>query len=149
MSCSDFSIDSLECSELTNSNDNIKYARQNTTSDKNEWQLIESIDLMSVPLYSGPVSLQELKRIEVNGDKILELETKEFSSMNKKKYLSSTTNKSSLNVNNNLLSNLLIYKKKNYFIIFKQLKNFKHPKKQEKNYNPRYHLKLFTRKQNP
>lgn len=111
MSCSDFSIDSLESSEFTNSNENIKYARQNTTSNNNEWQLIESINLISVPLYSGPVSLQELKRIEVNGDKILELETKEFSSMNKKKYLSSTTNKSSINVINYLLSNLLIYKK--------------------------------------
>ncbi|CAH1736415.1 unnamed protein product [Aphis gossypii] len=128
MSYSDFSIDSLECSKFINSNDNIKYARQNTTSGNNEWQLIESIDLMSVPLYSGPVSLQELKRIEVNGDKILELETKEFSSMNKKKYLSSTTNKSNIN-----------------------LKNFKHSKKQEKNYNPRYLLKLllFIIKQNP
>lgn len=148
MSCSDFSIDSLECSELTNSNDNIKYARQNT-SDNNEWHLIESIDLMSVPLYSGPVSLQELKRIEVNGDKILKLKTKKFSSMNKKKYLSSTTNKSSIIVNNYLLSNVLIYKKKTFFIIFIQLKNFKYPKKQEKNYNPRYLLKLFIRKQNP
>lgn len=116
MSCSDFSIDSLECSELTNSNDNIKYARQNT-SDNNEWHLIESIDLMSVPLYSGPVSLQELKRIEVNGDKILKLKTKKFSSMNKKKYLSSTTNKSSIIVNNYLLSNVLIYKKK-HFLLF-------------------------------
>ncbi|XP_026807826.1 uncharacterized protein LOC113550298, partial [Rhopalosiphum maidis] len=91
MSCSDFSIDSLEKSEFLNSNNNVKYVKQNTTPENNEWQLI---DLMSVPLYSGPVSLQELKRIEVNGDKILELETKEFSNINKKKYLSSTENKS-------------------------------------------------------
>jgi len=117
MSCSDFSIDSLESSEFLNSNNNVKYVKQNTTPEINEWQLIESIDLMSVPLYSGPVSLQELKRIEVNGDKILELETKAFSNINKKKYLSSTENKSRTNVNNSL-SNLLIYKNYNYIILF-------------------------------
>ncbi|XP_025195044.1 uncharacterized protein LOC112594466 [Melanaphis sacchari] len=119
MSYSNFSIDSLESSTFLNSNDNIKYFKQNTISNNNEWQLIESIDVMSVPLYSGPVSLQELKRIEVNGNKILELETKEFSNIKKKKCLSSTTNKSWIN-----------------------LKNFKHPKKQEKNYNPRVFMNI-------
>jgi len=96
MSFSDFSIDSLECSESINSNDKVKYFKQNTTSNT-EWRLF---DLMSVPLYSGPVSLQELKRIEVNGDKILETETKELSNRNKKKHLSNTTDKSSVNTNN-------------------------------------------------
>lgn len=96
MSCSDFSIDSLENSEFINSNDKIKYVKKNT--DLNcEWQLF---DLMFVPLYSGPVSLQELKRIEVNGDKILELETKDFSNINKKKHLSNTADKSRVNMEN-------------------------------------------------
>jgi len=96
MSCSNFSIDSLESSAFINSNDKVKYVKQNITSNT-ECQLF---DLMSVPLYSGPVSLQELKRIEVNGDKILEIETKEFSNLNKKKYLSNTTDKSRVNTNN-------------------------------------------------
>jgi len=95
MSCSDFSIDSLESLEF-NSNDKVKYVKQNTTSNT-EWRLF---DLMSVPLYSGPVSLKELKKIEVNGDKILELETKEFSNINKKKHLSHTTDKSRVNKTN-------------------------------------------------
>jgi len=96
MSCSDFSVDSLESPEFINSDDKVKYVKQNTTSNT-EWQMF---DLMSVPLYSGPVSLQELKRIEVNGDKILEIETKEFSNINKKKHLSNTTDKSRVNTNN-------------------------------------------------
>jgi len=96
MSCSDFSIDSLESSAFINSNDKVKYVKQNTTSNT-EWRLF---DLMAVPLYSGPVSLQELKRIEVNGDKILEIETKEFSNINKKNYLSNTTDKYRVNTNN-------------------------------------------------
>jgi len=96
MSCSDFSIDSLENSEFKNSNDKVKYVKQNTTSDTEE----RLFDLISVPLYSGPVSLQELKKIEVNGDKILEIETKEFSNINKKKHLSNTTDKSKVNTNN-------------------------------------------------
>lgn len=95
MSFSDFSIDSLERSEFKNSNDKVKYVKQNTSDT--EGQLF---DLMSVPLYSGPVSLQELKRIEVNGDKILEIETKEFSNINKKKHLSNTTDKSRVIINN-------------------------------------------------
>jgi len=96
MSCSDFSVDSLESSTFINSNDKVNHVKQNTTSNT-EWRLF---DLMSVPLYSGPVSLQELKRIEVNGDKILEKETKEFSNINKKKHLSNTTDKSRVNTNN-------------------------------------------------
>lgn len=99
MSCSDFSIDSLERLEFPNTNNKVKYVKENTTLNT-EWQLFESLDLMSVPLYSGPVSLQELKRIEVNGNKILELETKELSNINKKKYLSNTVEKSKVNVNN-------------------------------------------------
>jgi len=98
MSCSDFSVDSLESSEFLNSDDKVKYCKQKTTLNT-EWKLFESVDSMSVPLYSGPVSLQELKRIEVNGDKILELASKELSSINKK-YLSNTANKSRVNTNN-------------------------------------------------
>lgn len=95
MSCSDFSIDSLESSEFKDSNDKVKYVKQNTSDIEGKL-----FDLMSVPLYSGPVSLQELKRIEVNGDKILEIETKEFSNINKKKHLSNTTDKSRVITNN-------------------------------------------------
>eukprot|EP00102_Acyrthosiphon_pisum_P014146 XP_008184024.1 PREDICTED: uncharacterized protein LOC103309690 [Acyrthosiphon pisum] len=108
MSCSDFSIDSLDSSAFINSNNKVKYVKQNITSNT-ECRLF---DLMSVPLYSGPVSLQELKRIEVNGDKILEIETKEFSNINKKKHLSNTKDKS-------------------------RLKNFKHPRRQGKNNSSR------------
>ncbi|KAL4091563.1 hypothetical protein QTP88_026230 [Uroleucon formosanum] len=110
MSCSDFSIDSLESSEFKDSNDKVKYVKQNTSDIEGKL-----FDLMSVPLYSGPVSLQELKRIEVNGDKILEIETKEFSNINKKKHLSNTTDKS-------------------------RLKNFKHPRRQGKNYTARVYF---------
>lgn len=102
-----------------NSNDKVKYVKQNTTSNT-EWQLF---DLMLVPLYSGPVSLKELKNIEVNGDKILELETKEFSNINKKKHLSNTADKS-------------------------RLKNCKHSKRQGKKYSSRaYFMNIEQMKQ--
>lgn len=99
MSCSDFSVDSLESSEFLNSNDKVKHVKQKTTSNT-EWKTIESLDLMSVPLYSGSISLQELKRIEVNGDKILEIEPNGFSNITKKKFLSNGADKSRVIMNN-------------------------------------------------
>lgn len=69
MSCSDFSDDSLEQSSPK---DKIKYAHKKISLAKYH-QSFKCCDIMSVPLYSGPVSLQNLKKIEVNGIKILTL----------------------------------------------------------------------------
>lgn len=68
MSCSDFSDDSLEQSS---SKHKIKYDHKKLSSTKH--QSFKCCDIMSVPLYSGPVSLQDIKRIEVNGVQILTL----------------------------------------------------------------------------
>lgn len=68
MSCSDFSDDSLEQSS---SKDEIKYDHKKISLTK--YQSFKCCDIMSVPLYSGPVSLHDIKRIEVNGVQILTL----------------------------------------------------------------------------
>lgn len=97
MSYSDFSDDSLEQLKVLNSKNKIHYVNKKTTY-YNNWQMFECCDLMTVPLYSGPIFLQDLKRIEVNGNKIFELNNKRLSTTNKRKNLSNNTNKSKVNI---------------------------------------------------